>query len=89
MKAKSVSLWAIVLAAVWVAVLFLVKGFFPLFSDGKSFDLSWQEIILSGAFFVVAFSPVYRSIWLDKKLGIGHSDYIAGDLVKTDGGENG
>ena len=87
MKAKSVSLWAIVLATVWVAVLFLLKGFFPFLADGKSFGLSCQEIILSGAFFVVAFSPVYRSIWLDKKLGISQSEVQ--DYAEGTGGENG
>lgn len=70
MKAKNVSLLAIVIAIVWVAVLFLVKGFVPVFSEGKVFGLDAKEIIVSGVFFVVACSPVYRSIWLDKKLGI-------------------
>ena len=70
MKAKDVSLWAIVLAIVWVALLFLVKGFVPVIWAGKSFGLDAREIIISGVFFVVACSPVYRSIWLDKKLGI-------------------
>ena len=87
MKAKTVSLWAIVLAIVWVAVLFLVKGLVPVFFDGKSFGLEVKDIIISGVFFVVACSPVYRSIWLDKKLGISQSDVEA--VVKTDGGENG
>lgn len=70
MKAKDVSLWAIVLAIVWVAVLFLVKGFVPVIWAGKALGLDAKEIIISGVFFVVACSPVYRSIWLDKKLGI-------------------
>ena len=70
MKAKDVSLWAIVLAIVWVAVLFLVKGFVPVIWNGRAFGLDAKEIIISGVFFVVACSPVYRSIWLDKKLGI-------------------
>lgn len=70
MKAKDVSLFAIVLAIVWVAVLFLVKGFVPVIWSGKAFGLEAKEIIISGVFFVVACSPVYRSIWLDKKLGI-------------------
>ena len=70
MKAKDVSLWAIVVAIVWVAVLFLVRGFVPVFSEGKVFGLDAKEIIVSGIFFVVACSPVYRSIWLDKKLGL-------------------
>lgn len=87
MKAKTVSLWAIVLAIVWVAVLFLVKGLVPVVFDGKAFGLEVKDIIISGVFFVVACSPVYRSIWLDKKLGISQSDVEA--VVKTDGGENG
>ncbi len=87
MKAKTVSLLAIVLAIVWVAVLFLLKGFVPVLFSGKSLGLDAKEIIISGVFFVVACSPVYRSIWLDKKLGISQSDVDA--LVKTDGGENG
>lgn len=70
MKAKDVSLKAIVLAIVWVMVLFLVKGFVPVVWVGKSFGLDAREIIISGVFFVVACSPLYRSIWLDKKLGI-------------------
>lgn len=70
MKAKDVSLFAIVLAIVWVAVLFLVKGFVPVIWSGKAFGLEAKEIIISGVFFVVACSPVYRSIWLDKKLGL-------------------
>lgn len=70
MKAKDISLWAIVIAIVWVGLLFLAKGFIPVFMDGKTFGLNAEEIILSGAFFVVSCSPVYRSIWLDKKLGV-------------------
>ena len=38
--------------------------------NGKAFGLDAKEIIISGAFFVVACSPVYRSIWMDKKLGL-------------------
>jgi hypothetical protein len=87
MKAKTVSLLAIVLALVWVAVLFLLKGFVPVLFSGKSLGLDAKEIIISGVFFVVACSPVYRSIWLDKKLGISQSDVEA--VAKTDGGENG
>ena len=73
MKAKDVSLKAIVLAIVWVAALFLAKGFVPVIWTGKDFGLDAKEIIISGVFFVVACSPVYRSIWLDKKLGINNS----------------
>lgn len=74
MKAKDISLKAIVLAIVWVAVLFLVRGFVPVIWSGKVFGLDAKEIIVSGVFFVVACTPVYRSIWLDKKLGISADD---------------
>ena len=87
MKAKTVSLLAIVLAIVWVAVLFLVKGLVPVFFDGKAFGLEVKDIIISGVFFVVACSPVYRSIWLDKKLGISQADVQA--MVESGGGKNG
>ena len=71
MKAKDMSLWAIVIAIVWVAFLFLAKAFVPVIWSGKQIGLDAKEIFASGAFFVIACSPVYRSIWLDKKLGIG------------------
>ena len=87
MKAKTVSLLAIVLAIVWVAVLFLLKGFVPIVFSGNSFGLDAKEIIVSGVFFVVACSPVYRSIWLDKKLGISQADVQA--MVESGGGKNG
>lgn len=74
MKAKDVSLWAIVVAIVWVALLFVAKGLIPVFFAGKTFGLDAKEIIASGAFFVIACSPVYRSIWLDKKLGLKVED---------------
>lgn len=80
--AKKCSLWAIIFAVVWVLGLSIVKAFFPLFGGGE-FGLSIYEIIACGVFFVVAFSPVYRSIWLDKKFGIG-SGASGGDVTKPD-----
>ena len=68
MKAKSVSLWVIILSGVWVAVLALAKGMFPAVT-GSELGLGVPEIIATGIFFVIIFTPVYRSIWLDKKLG--------------------
>lgn len=68
MKAKSVSLWVIILAGVWVAVLALTRAMFPAMT-GAELGLGVPEIIATGVFFVVIFTPVYRSIWLDKKLG--------------------
>lgn|GEM_PF-1486347 len=70
MKAKDVSLKSIVLAIVWVCVMSLCKAFVPVFFDGKQVGITMLEIFGTGAFFVIACSPVYRSIWLDKKLGI-------------------
>lgn len=68
MKAKSVSLWVIILSGVWVAVLALAKAMFPAVT-GAEFGLGVPEIIATGVFFVIIFTPVYRSIWLDKQLG--------------------
>lgn len=68
MKAKSVSLWVIILSGVWVAVLALAKGMFPAVT-GSELGLGVPEIIATGVFFVIIFTPVYRSIWLDKQLG--------------------
>jgi hypothetical protein len=66
-RAKEVSKWAIIFASVWVIVLILAKAAFPVLFD-KTLDLSLQDILLSGVFFVVIWTPVYRSLWLDKKL---------------------
>lgn len=68
MKAKSVSLWVIILSGVWVAVLALAKAMFPAIT-GSELGLGIPEIIATGVFFVIIFTPVYRSIWLDKQLG--------------------
>lgn len=68
MRAKSVSLWVIILSGVWVAVLALAKGMFPAVT-GSELGLGVPEIIATGVFFVIIFTPVYRSIWLDKQLG--------------------
>ena len=68
MKAKSVSLRAIILSGVWVAVLALAKGIFPAVT-GSELGLGVPDIIATGIFFVIIFTPVYRSIWLDKQLG--------------------
>lgn len=68
MKAKSVSLWVILLAGIWVAALSVARAAFPAMT-GAELGLGVPEIIATGVFFVVIFTPVYRSIWLDKKLG--------------------
>lgn len=72
MKAKDVSFWVIIFAVVWVLSLALVKAFLPV-TAGVAFGLSIVELIAGGVFFVIAFTPIYRSIWLDKKLGIAGS----------------
>ena len=45
MKAKDISLWAIVIAIVWVAFLFLAKAFIPVIWDEKCLGLDAAEII--------------------------------------------
>ena len=77
MKAKDVSFWVIIFAVVWVLSLALVKAFLPV-TAGVAFGLSIVEVIAGGVFFVIAFTPIYRSIWLDKKLGIAGSTYKSG-----------
>ncbi len=86
MKAKDVSLKSIVLAIVWVALMSLAKAFVPVFFEGKQVGISMMEIFGAGAFFVIACSPVYRSIWLDKKLGIYEKEKTkdAGELEELE-----
>lgn len=66
MKAKLISFFAIIFALVWVASLTLIKAFLPL-TTGKDLGLDFFEIIVSGLFFIIAFIPIFVSIWLDKK----------------------
>lgn len=74
MKAKSVSLKGIVFAIVWIGALSLLRGFVPVLFPGKEFGLSIGEITFTGGIFVILFTPVYVSIWLDKKFGLSGSD---------------
>jgi hypothetical protein len=67
-KAREISKWAMVTAALWIGVLSLVKGFWPLFAAGE-FSLSMQDIILSGLAVAGVFSPVFLSIFIDKIKG--------------------
>lgn len=76
MKAKDVSLWVIVFAVAWVMVLSLFRGFSPILFAGKEFGLNVLEIIATGVAFVALCTPVYRSIWLDKQLGISSGGKI-------------
>lgn len=81
MKAKELSKNAIVLAAAWVSVFFITKAFAPVIWNGKTLDVTAAEILASGGFFVIICTPLYRSIWLDKKLGIKKT---GGDLCGTE-----
>lgn len=58
-KAKESSKWAQIFAALWIAVLTILRGL-------KIVDLDIAEIILSGFTIAGCFLPVYFSIILDK-----------------------
>ena len=64
-KAKEVSKWSMIVAAIWIGMLSLLRGFSPILFN-RSFDLSIKEIVTSGVALAVVFSPVYFSIVLDK-----------------------
>ena len=76
MKAKDVSLWVIVFAVAWIMFLSLIRGFAPVLFGGKEFGLNVLEIIGTGVAFVALCTPVYRSIWLDKQLGISSGEKV-------------
>jgi hypothetical protein len=59
MPAKKSSFLAQVFAALWVAVLAILKGL------GK-IQMEMTDIILSGGAIAAAFCPVFVSIWLEK-----------------------
>ncbi len=67
MKGKQVSKWAIVFASFWIIGNALMRAVFPLF--GREYGLTMTEIISSGVTLVIVWTPVYRSIWLDKRFG--------------------
>jgi hypothetical protein len=71
-NAKEASKWTIIFASVWVAVLLLGKAVLPAVF-GKDLGLSLVDILSSGGFFVIIWSPVYRSLWLDKQFGVKYS----------------
>ena len=68
-KAREISKWGMVTAALWIGVLTLVRGFWPLIAKGE-FGLSVTDILYSGVGLAVVFSPVYISIFLDKIKGL-------------------
>lgn len=66
-SAKEISKWSMVVASLWIAILSLVKAFWPLFViDNRSFGLDMGDIIISGVALAAIFTPVYFSIFLDK-----------------------
>jgi hypothetical protein len=67
-EAKTLSLWAIVLGGAWVAAHSLLMAFWPLWSE-RPYGLSMRDAIVSGAFLIISWSPVYGSVWIDKFLG--------------------
>ncbi len=66
MKGKTVSKWAIVFASFWIIVNAIMRAVFPLF--GAEYGLTMKEIIASGITLVIVWTPVYRSVWLDKRI---------------------
>ncbi len=65
---KDLSKWGVVIGTVLVVALSILKAFWGLFSSA-SFGLSMTEIVMVGGFCVVAWSPVYVSLWIDKFTG--------------------
>jgi hypothetical protein len=59
MPAKKSSFLAQVVAALWVAVMSILKGM------GK-INMEMMDIILSGGAIAAVFCPVFVSIWLEK-----------------------
>jgi hypothetical protein len=59
MTAKKSSYMAQIVAALWVAVLSILKGL------GK-FEMDMADIIISGGAIAAVFCPVFVSIWLEK-----------------------
>lgn len=67
MKAKGVSLLAIVAGGLWVALHAVLMALWPLWNE-RPYGLSMNDILLSGVFLILSWSPVYGSIWIDKFL---------------------
>ena len=70
--AKEITLFAMILAGVWIIVLCLVKAFWGVFGilwkplKEVTFGLSVGEILYSGVVLAAVFTPIYFSIILDK-----------------------
>jgi hypothetical protein len=67
-EAKALSMWAIVAGGVWVAAHSVIMALWPRWNE-RPYGLTMQDILWSGAFLIIAWSPVYGSIWIDKFLG--------------------
>jgi hypothetical protein len=67
-KAKALSLRAIVAGGAWVAAHSLLMALWPLWSE-RAYGLSMRDVLLSGMFLILSWSPVYGSVWIDKFLG--------------------
>jgi hypothetical protein len=74
-KAKGLSLWAIVLGGVWVAAHSIIMAFWPRWNE-RPYGLSMKDILFSGAFLILSWSPVYGSVWIDKFLNRKLDDLI-------------
>lgn len=72
MKGKEISKHAIVFASLWIIFHSILKAVFPFFD--REYGLSMTEIIGSAVSLVVIWTPIYRSVWLDKQLGIDKKD---------------
>lgn len=57
--AKNLSKWTMLFASLWIAVLTVLKGI-------KVVDLNINEIVVSGGFMCIVWSPTYLSIFMDK-----------------------
>ncbi|MEL3908050.1 MAG: hypothetical protein P1P64_03415 [Treponemataceae bacterium] len=64
-KATEQSRKAIILASLWVLLHSIIKAVVPVLGYGE-YGLSMQDIITSGSFFIIGWTPIYGSIWLDK-----------------------
>jgi len=72
-KAREISKWSMVVAAIWIGGLTLLRAFWGLISI-TAFGLDIWEIIISGLALAAVFTPIYFSIFMDKlkdiKLGV-------------------
>lgn len=65
-SAKEISKWSMAVAALWIILMCLLRGFWSLLSLRGEFGLDVGEIVYSGIALAAVFSPVYLSILLEK-----------------------